>query len=625
MFSGSMVPGRSGGVGLRLLLCTMLAFQALLAEAGQRPNVLFILADDLGVNDIGAWGDGVAPTPVLDSLSSQSVRFRRHYTDSTCSVSRATLLTGRVPVSIGFEPTGLGLSPDLDTLPKSLQQLGYATHHVGKWHVGEAEEYAAVWPMRQGFDHWFGVFNHFVLQGPDASGRMVRRKPTYHDPWLQEDDGAPQQYRGHLDDLLADRAIQLIEQAAPDRPWFINLWFLAPHHPIEPSEAFAGRFPETAEGQYLALLNQLDHNVGRVLQALEESGQSANTIVMFGSDNGSPNLARDSNAPLVGKKTTYLEGGVRAPLLVRWPGHWPAGDFLSMSTLADLYPTLLGVLGSELPEGVDGLDLSNAIGRTATLENRALFWAADANVWGTVYGGHLPGKGGFYRDVFGRFSSFAMTGPVAVPSRIGPWEMDFDERQTSRLMADWERKHRPVPLEWDAQEGKLTGRDFQRAPVFGAWSLGLGLIASGPGSDAQILVEQPGVWRLELDHRQNLMLIHGGQRFEVAAPPLKRGCNSLVVSFNVQPVVEFPFPRPASGRFSVYLNGGVLMSHEAELGRPQTADALAQPTWIGRGADGSAPFLGRVGQPVVMSKFLLPEQPGFNLGDMNEALCSSAG
>ena len=143
---GSKIATRTLVRFLALLVGFMLCTWTFAGEA-QRPNILLILADDLGSNDIGSWGDGVAPTPTLDQLSQQSIRFRRHYTDSTCSVSRAALLTGRAPVNIGFEPDGLGLSPDLATLPRSLKAHGYTTHHIGKWHVGEGMEYPGVWPL----------------------------------------------------------------------------------------------------------------------------------------------------------------------------------------------------------------------------------------------------------------------------------------------------------------------------------------------------------------------------------------------------------------------------------------------------------------------------------------------
>lgn len=594
-----------------------------MASAGEqvrRPNILLILADDLGVNDIGSWGDGVAQTPELDHLSRQSVRFRRFYTDSTCSVSRASLLTGRAPVSIGFEPDGYGISPDVPTLPRSLHALGYKTHHIGKWHVGEAIENPAVWPLQQGYDDWFGMFNHFLLQGPDATGKMLRQRPTYFNPWLQENNLPARQYQGHLDDLLTERAVSLIDSAKLGEPWFINLWYLAPHHPVEPSAEFAKLFPNTPEGQYLALLNQLDHNVGRVLAALEKTGQADNTIVVFASDNGSPNLTRDSNAPLKGKKATYLEGGVRTPLFIRWPGH-AAGDNPSITELVDLYPTLMRMVGERAPENLDGVSLANAIKQQSILPDRNLFWAADIKDWGMAFGGHLPGKGTFYRDFFARYSTPEMTGPLDTLPEQGPWKSSFSESQVSDLIAGWERVHRPIPLVWDERRKMLSGRDFQRAPLHGSFSIGFGLLPDKSNESMQTLIDQQGLWSLILDASDRVRMAYGGKVLQGPVLKLQSSCNSLVASFSLKPDGVYPFPGKASSVFTLYLNGEQVMTSDELLLRPTEFAALHNPTYIGRSATGVMPFQGKVTRPIVVGKFLKPEQPGYGLKDMQAAIC----
>lgn len=131
----------------------------------------------------------------------------------------------------------------------------------------------------------------------------------------------PQQYQGSLDDLLTNKAIEQIVKH-DQQPWFINLWLFSPHTPYQPSAEFAARFPATPEGKFLAVLAQLDNNIARILQALDQSGQADNTILVLASDNGGPSYARDKNWPLQGVKATYLEGGVRRPLLLRWPGNF---------------------------------------------------------------------------------------------------------------------------------------------------------------------------------------------------------------------------------------------------------------------------------------------------------------
>lgn len=611
-----------------LLVGSILLFgplQGNAAQLSQRPNVLFILADDLGVNDIGSWGDGKARTPTLDQLSRQSIRFHQHYTDSTCSVSRAALLTGRAPVSIGFEPDGLGLSPDLVTLPKALQQLGYSTHHLGKWHVGEALEYLQIRPNHQGFDDWFGMLNHFVLQGPDAQGRLVARRPTYYNPWLEENDGPPKQLQGHLDDLLTDRAVSLIESGkSGGKPWFINLWLLAPHTPIEPSESFRQRWPNTPEGTYLALLEQLDHNVARVLEALKNSGQADNTIVVFTSDNGSPNKDRDSNYPLSGSKATYYEGGVRTPLLILWPGHDNDRDIDAVTHITDLYPTLVGMAGGKPVAGLTGRDLSGALAKGRPLPTvKALYWGADLMESGLTYAGHFPGQGMFYRDVFGHLNNAPVSGPVGQGPLVTSGKPNFTLQEASQRVREWEKLVRPVPLDWHpatvSTSAFLSGRDFQRAPVFDSYSLGLSL-GKAHGHVRQVLVDQAGVWSLWLEEGR-LHMRHGSVQVDSEPVALNYVCNSLVASFTINPPSGFPFPGHGASRFTAYLNGKSVMHSEQLLSRPNTAEPLANPTYIGGAANGGERYSGKVGKPVLVDKYLLPTQDGYRLEDMQKSLC----
>lgn len=595
---------------------------------GAKPNILFILTDDLGVNDIGAWGDGKATTPTLDQLSQQSLRFRQHYTDSTCSVSRAALITGRAPVSIGFEPNGLGLSPDLQTLPESLKGLGYSTHHIGKWHVGEAIEYPQIRPNHHGFDDWFGMLNHFVLHGPDKNGKLVNSPPTFINPWLETNDGPPVQYQGHLDDLLTDRAIDLIIQGRQGgKPWFINLWLFSPHHPFQPSEAFRSQFPDTDEGRYLAVLKQLDHNVSRLLDSLRASGQLNNTLVVFTSDNGSPNLARDSNFPLTGTKMTYLEGGVRTPLLVLWPGHRGNADVTGISHITDLYPTVVGMAGGKAPAGLTGRDLSSYIAKGQPLPRvDALYWAADVMTWGMTYGGHLPGRGLFYRPTLGKLESHPVTGPLGVSAPKAEAFEPIERDEAVSLLRAWERKYRPVPLTWHPASGKkpafLSGRDYQRAPTHGAYSFGLGLGKARVEGARQVLVEQDGLWGMAID-KGRLEVWRGPLRVQSEPVALDRQCNTLVASFNVKPYSKFPFPGPEKGALTVYLNGKVILQSQEPMPRPETAEPLAHPTYIGASATGADRFAGKIARPLLVGKFMLPQLDGYNLDDMQATLCPS--
>lgn len=588
------------------------------------PNVLLILVDDLGNNDIASWGDGTAPTPTLDQISKRSLRFRQHYTDSTCSVSRAALLTGRSPANIGFQPDGLALSPDLETLPKSLKALGYHTYHVGKWHVGEGIEYPGTWPLQQGFDEWFGMFNQFLLKGPTASGHWIRQKPTYTNPWLQENDQPARQYSGHLDDLLTDYAVEKIKQSDRQQPWFINLWLFSPHLPMEPSASFASRFPNTDSGRYLAVLNQLDSNVSRVLDALEASGQADNTIVVFTSDNGSPNLGRDNNWPLQGVKATFREGGVRVPLLIYWPGHYENQDITTTSSIVDIYPTLMEMITGRAPANLDGLSQAT---QPASGSPRALYWAADVKGFGMTYAGYLPGEGGFYRDLWGNLEQIA-TSSAYIDGSISRTPGSYSGSQASALIQEWERQHRPIPLIWSALSeggsGYLSGRDFQRTPAFGPYSLGMGLHQPTPVSPMQTLVEQPLVWRLELADTGILTFIYGSTQINSDRLTWRSGCNSLVVSLSITPETQYPFNAKAASEIAIYFNGALVMSSQSTLKRPTSEQAFHQPTYIGISSSGTQPFTGTITRPELVLKYLRKAQDGYDLQAMESTVCMPA-
>jgi arylsulfatase A-like enzyme len=607
-----------------LLLAMFLSTPVIAVEKFARPNILLILTDDLGNNDLASWGDGRAPTPTLDALSRQSVRFRRHYTDSTCSPSRASLLTGREPVSIGFQANGLGLSADLDTLPKSLKALDYHTVHLGKWHIGEALEYPNIQPSFHGFDYWFGMLNHFVLRGPGPDGGILQRQPTHMNPWLQENGAAPKQYQGSLDDLLVNKAIALIAKPT-QQPWFINLWLFSPHTPYQPSAEFAARFPATPEGKFLAVLAQLDNNIARILQALDQSGQADNTIVVFASDNGGPSYARDNNWPLQGVKATYLEGGVRSPLLLRWPGHFVNSDISAATTIMDIYPTLVELAGGKPPMTIDGQSLVPAMQHKAFKEHDYLFSAAENGKQDMVYGGRsLSENRLFYRDPYGAITSATLASAIPV-APVSSVVVPFEKTQAQRLIKDWEARVRKVPLTWQPatlnHSGVLTGRDFQRAPVFAGYTLGLSLHdATRPESDIT-LVEQAGVWRVQLlaDHR--LRVVHG-QVEQFSAPITEfNTCNRLIVSMKINPEYSFPFPAPASAKLTAYWNDRQILDGSILLQRPTSVEVLANPTFIGSHTDGSQAFLGEIGRPIVINKYLFPNQEGYGLNDLRGQLC----
>lgn len=596
-------------------------------EETKHPNILLILADDLGNNDIASWGDGQALTPTLDRLSQHAVRFRQHYTDSTCSPSRAALLSGRDPIAVGFQPTGAGLASDLLTLPKALQGMGYRTIHLGKWHVGEALEYRQIQPGAQGFDYWLGYLNHFMLRGPGPDGQLVRKRPTHSNPWLQENGQPPKQYVGNVDDLMTDKAIELIRDADA-QPWFINLWLFAPHTPYQPSPEFRRQFPDTREGRYLAVLKQLDHNVERMLIALHEQGLEDNTIVIFTSDNGGVNLVRDNNFPFAGKKLTYREGGVRTPMLLSWAGHYENADLLTTSTLKDLYPTLIELVGGKAPGGLDGRSLAPLLEGQRQDQPDHLMWAAEDGTGGMTYGLHdLAARQTYFNDGRSELLMEPMSPPVThTAPRMQAGLAFHAEQQVEERLSAWEATARKVPLIWQqAAAGKparLEGRNLQRAPIFAGYAIGMALPAWSATAHEQVILDQPGVWSMRLDSSSRLLIRHSG--VEIASPPLllNRVCNSLIVNMSILPAVRMPFPLDASTRTSVLLNGALVLDSAQLLSRPDNEKALLNATTIGAAADGSDSFTGKIPQPLVLSKYLLPAQPGYDADDLGQELCS---
>lgn len=334
--------------------------------SGKRPNVVFVLADDLGWSDLGCYGADLHETPNLDRLAGEGVRFTRTYAMSVCSPTRAAILTGRHPARLHMTIWREGAlaaqqrnapprqkllppAPQADlprsatTLAEMLQSLGYRTFHVGKWHLGAAEDY----PETHGFDVNVGG----TLWGAPKTYFWPFRGPTRQEyryvPGLGV--GKPADY---LPDRLTDEALKLIDSAA-DKPFFLHLCYHAPHTPIEGKPELVRRYQGKVmpgfrhkNASYAAMIHSLDQNVGRVLERLTERKLADNTLVIFTSDNGGHIGTYDGqqvtdNHPLRSGKGSLYEGGIRVPLIVRWPGVVPVGSRCDEPTLCtDFWPTI---------------------------------------------------------------------------------------------------------------------------------------------------------------------------------------------------------------------------------------------------------------------------------------------
>jgi arylsulfatase A-like enzyme len=353
-----------------------------------RPNVLVIVADDLGYGDIGVHGGKDVPTPNIDALAAGGVRCTNGYVSAPyCSPSRAGFLTGRYQTRFGHEfnphegeERKLGLPLDQRTIADRLRGAGYATGLVGKWHQGFDRAHH---PQSRGFDDYFGflVAGHNYLLHKDAEaefGSVYCKNMIYRNREVQKLDG-------YTTDLFTDEALAFMERHQ-DRPWFLYLAYNAVHTPLEVLEKYGDRVPKSVTNPerrgYLSLLVGLDDAVGRVTAHLRRAGKDKDTLVFFFSDNGGsgrkPFLAYNTgvNSPLRGDKGQTLEGGIRVPFFASWQGRLPAGKVYDQPvTTLDILPTACSVAGAKPGGDLDGVDLlEHLTGADATAPHEALYW-----------------------------------------------------------------------------------------------------------------------------------------------------------------------------------------------------------------------------------------------------------
>ncbi len=334
-------------------------------QTGQsRPNIVLILADDLGYGDLACYGSAKNLTPHIDGLAREGVRFTDfHSASAVCTPTRASILTGRYPARFGvtraFRDTKEEcLPPGVITLPKLLKQAGYATAHVGKWHLGGLHKSDVAdrasgppGPLEHGFDHYLAM-----NEEPEPRGRLVRTRGIYRQggQYLLRDDRVVPPSNDHLTEIEITEAENLIETFHKQRqPFFLNVWFDAPHEPYEPTpDQYLKLHEGKATGDdllYRSMVTHLDTAVGRIVAKLRQLGIADNTLIVFTSDNGA--TAPGSNAPLRGGKGTLFEGGIRVPMIIVWPGRTRAGSISSeFAVSVDLLPTLCEAAGVKLPK-----------------------------------------------------------------------------------------------------------------------------------------------------------------------------------------------------------------------------------------------------------------------------------
>jgi uncharacterized sulfatase len=426
--------------------------QASLPPAERAPNIIFILFDDLGINDLSTFGGGVAggrlKTPNIDRLAAQGAIFTQAYAgNATCSPSRAQLMTGRYATRTGFEftptPAGFarvvsmvsadirpdlppvgydadadaaappfaeqGLPPEEVTLAEVLKAQGYHTVHIGKWHLGSSDRFH---PNRQGFDESLNLDGmlHLPEDHPDVVNARVSFDPIERFLWASAhfvtsyNNGEKFAPGGYLADYWTDESLKVIA-ANRHRPFFLYLAHWGVHSPLQATRAdyeAVGDISPHPLRVYAAMVRALDRSVGRIMAKLAAEGLADNTLIVISSDNGAPmGLGLDSvNAPYRGGKGTFFEGGIRVPLMMRWPMGIKAGRTVTLPTgQVDLMPTLAAAAGAPLPPGVtiDGRNLLPALTGTGTPEraDAPLFW-----------------NSGYYKAV-----------------RAGDWKLQVNEKQ----------------------------------------------------------------------------------------------------------------------------------------------------------------------------------------------------
>jgi N-acetylgalactosamine-6-sulfatase len=372
----------------------------------KKPNIVFILADDLGYGDVACYGCPDTRTPNIDRLAREGIKMTSYYSNAPeCSPTRTAFLTGRyqhrvggLECAIGNGNVGryddairlrdshdLGLPASEITLARILKSAGYATAIAGKWHLGYEPKFL---PEQHGFDTWFGPIgggaDYFFHTEPEGLSALYRN-------------GKPVQSEGYTTDLITREAVEKVHQLA-GKPFFLYVAYTAPHTPLQDP---ASR-PEKALGDadwnkgtretYAKIVERLDQGVGKILEELDARGLRDNTLVVFTSDNGGTKIGR--NAPYSGNKGGLFEGGIRVPCVIRWPGKLPAGKVSEQIGITmDFARSFVRIADASQPSGRtwDGIDLLSKLEHNDPVEPRTLFWRIrrGENTWRAVREGNL--------------------------------------------------------------------------------------------------------------------------------------------------------------------------------------------------------------------------------------------
>ena len=382
-----------------LITSLVILFFSSHAFAAEKPNIIVIMADDLGYADLGSYGCKDIPTPHLDKLAKEGVRFTSGYvTWPMCGPSRAGFLTGRNQSTFGyyqnvsapFDPNQ-GL-PKMETIGSLLQKQGYVTGGVGKWHMGTTDDQH---PNSMGFDDWFGFLGgglmYFPLDHPSYKGRFMPIKKPINMKYLQHTmpvihNRKPVEWKQYLTRELTDAGMAFLERNK-SKPFFLFMSYNAPHLDLEAPQETIAKFPEEkmtkvpgvtpkTRSIYAAMVYEMDQGIGKLLAKVDELGLAKNTVVWFLSDNGGMRKTSD-NRPLKGSKGIAYEGGLRVPMIVKWPGKTPVGAVMTEAvTSLDIGATSIAMAGGDPQKsGLHGKDIrSYMTGASKKAPHDVLYW-----------------------------------------------------------------------------------------------------------------------------------------------------------------------------------------------------------------------------------------------------------
>ena len=361
----------------RIFITTLVLLLGVLVQAQDRPNIVVILADDMGWGDSSTYGHKVTRTPSMGKLAAQGMKFTQGYSASVvCSPSRSAILTGRTPYRNGVWRHLSGhhkaylLASEI-TYPELLKDIGYQTCHVGKWHLlSKPQFYNPEFPQpgdQGGYDYWMATHNNadpshknpknFIRNG-DPVGEMI----------------------GYSAPLVADEAIRWLKEVRdPDKPFVLSVWFHEPHKPIATDIKFSSLYPDQNErnSTYYGNITQMDYALGKVMKALDAVGVSENTLLIFTSDNGPVASEGGSTGGLRGGKRSDFEGGICVPFLVSWPSHVPAGTVSDVPVIGtDIFSTVLDITGIPQPTDrtIDGVSIFPVFNGQRVERKTPLFW-----------------------------------------------------------------------------------------------------------------------------------------------------------------------------------------------------------------------------------------------------------